>query len=524
MSTQQPSPLSLPPREALPPYLEIEAEILRRDFRRFLRAAWRIVEPRPLVHGWHMDAIAEHLGAVSAGQVRNLLVMVPPRTSKSLECSVLWPAWEWASNPGLRFLTASHEDGLATHLSGLSRKLVESPWYQERWGPGSHAAQRGHPFVQLSADTNAKGKYDTTAGGGREALGVRAGVTGKGGDRLLVDDPHDASRVEGQADRDYVRDWWDGTFFNRANDARTVARVVIMQRVHAGDLAGHLLEQGGWEVLMLPLRFDPARRCVTSLGVVDKRTTEGELLNPERMGETEARELERTMGPTKAAAQLQQAPEEGAGGVFQREWMALRWRLPETPAPADRRTIVLPSRRDFVVGCLSVDCTFKKTEGSDRVGIGIWGISRTDFRRRWLLYRRADRMSFWDTVEALRELHADPKWKGLLQATLIEDAANGQAVIETLQRIDGIPGVLAVKPLGGKRARAAAVQPQFAAGDVVVADLLEDPTVGRYVSEVAGFTGEEGRPDDEVDQTSQALLHLADLGATLAGAEALAQW
>ena len=120
---------------ARPQFLEkVDRELATRSFREFVRQAWRIIEPHtPFVPGWHIDAIVDHLEAVTHGQIRNLLINVPPRHMKSLLVSVLWPAWEWIQHPERRWLYSSYAASLSIRDSVKCRMLIESPWYQERW-------------------------------------------------------------------------------------------------------------------------------------------------------------------------------------------------------------------------------------------------------------------------------------------------------------------------------------------------------------------------------------------------------
>ena len=135
------------------PYLrdEIDRELATRRLGQFVRQAWRIVEPStPFVAGWHIDAIVEHLEAVSCGQIRNLLINVPPRHMKSLLVAVLWPAWEWIRWPERRWLYSSYAAQLSILDSVKCRRLIESPWYQARWGDR----------FALTSDQNTKGRFD----------------------------------------------------------------------------------------------------------------------------------------------------------------------------------------------------------------------------------------------------------------------------------------------------------------------------------------------------------------------------
>src|ERR1017187_4132434 len=199
---------------------EIEAELAARSLREFVRQAWPIVEPStPFVPGWHIDAIIDHLGAVSYGHIRNLLINVPPRHMKSLLVSVLWPAWEWTRSPARRWLFSSYAATLSIRDSVKCRRLLESPWYKARWG---------HVFM-LTGDQNAKMRFDNNRSGYRLSTSVGGAVTGEGGDRIVCDDPHNVADVTSDAIRKSAIDWWDIAMSTRVNDPKTSAMVIVMR-------------------------------------------------------------------------------------------------------------------------------------------------------------------------------------------------------------------------------------------------------------------------------------------------------
>ena len=159
---------------------EIDRELAGRRLAEFVRQAWGVVEPStPFVPGWHIDAIIEHLEAVSHGQIRNLLINVPPRHMKSLLVSVFWPAWEWIRWPERRWLYSSYAATLSIRDSVKCRRLIESPWYQSGWGDR----------FALTSDQNTKGRFDNSRSGYRLSTSVGGAATGEGGDRVVCDDP-----------------------------------------------------------------------------------------------------------------------------------------------------------------------------------------------------------------------------------------------------------------------------------------------------------------------------------------------
>ncbi|MEP7354202.1 MAG: hypothetical protein ABI824_13320 [Acidobacteriota bacterium] len=292
---------------------EIETELAERSLGEFVRQAWPIVEPAtPYVPGWHIDAIIEHLEAITHGQIRNLLINVPPRHMKSLLVSVFWPAWEWIRYPERRWLYSSYGAALSIRDSIKCRRLIESPWYQQRWG---------YVFA-LTSDQNTKGRFENNKSGYRIATSVGGAATGEGGDRLVCDDAHNVQEAESDSVRNGTVDWWGTVMSTRLNNPKTSSKTVVMQRCHERDLSGHLIEQGGFEHLCLPAEYE-VTKAVTSIGWSDPRTEPGQLLWPERFGPDELASLKRSLGSYGAAGQLQQRPSPAEGGLFKRHW----WRF-----------------------------------------------------------------------------------------------------------------------------------------------------------------------------------------------------
>jgi predicted phage terminase large subunit-like protein len=295
-----------------PPELEdIKRELCERSLYRFAREAWHVLEPgRPFVEGKHLKVICQRLEAVSAGYIRKLVINVPPRHTKTLIVSVIWPAWNWLRDPTKRYLCASYDLGLSLEHAMKMRRLIESPWFQERW------SER----FKMTGDQDAKKYFENDKTGYRISTSVDAGTTGKGADVVIVDDPHNVRQAESDAKRAAVIEWWTQAISTRGNDPKTVAYVIVMQRVHEEDLAGYVLDnEEDWQLLCFPARFDGERR-EDALGPYDWRTEEGELLWPERFGPREVDELARNLGPWGEAAQLQQRPVAKGGGLFQRAW------------------------------------------------------------------------------------------------------------------------------------------------------------------------------------------------------------
>jgi predicted phage terminase large subunit-like protein len=475
---------------------KVERELAARSLYEFVVQAWPVVEPStPFIEGFHIRAIVEHLEAVSRGQIRNLLINVPPRHMKSLLVSVFWPAWEWLRNPHIRYLYSSYAASLSIRDSVKCRRLIESPWYRSRW------ADR----FALTTDQNTKGRFDNNRTGYRLATSVGGAVTGEGGDRIVCDDPHNVQEAESDSIRTSTLEWWDVAMSTRQNDPKTTVMVVVMQRCHERDLAGHLLEKGNWEHLCLPAEYEGSKRK-TSIGFQDPRRQHGELLWEERFGSQEIQELKVNLGSYAAAGQLQQRPSPAGGGIFKREWFRY-WQLrganlPPVEVRLGDGTVKLvhpvdvPAKVDEQIQ--SWDCAFKDLDTSDFVVGQVWARRGGAFL---LGDQIRDRMNCPATVRAVYAL--SQQWPGTL-AKLIEDKANGSAVIQTLA--NQVPGLLPVNPQGGKIARAAAVSPLVEAGNVFLPHPSYAPWVNDFIEECIAFPN--GAHDDQVDAMTQALLRL----------------
>lgn len=494
----------------------------------FLMNGWKYIDPAPFAHGWPIEAVAEHLQAVVDGEIKRLIINIPPRCAKSSLTSVAFPAFTWAqrrvsdtSGPGVQFLHASYSQILTLRDSTKCRRLIESPWYQSLWGDR----------FQLMADQNTKSRFDNDKGGSRLSTSVGSSLTGEGGNIIVVDDPNAAQEAHSEATIATTIEWWDGALSTRLNNAKTGAFVVIQQRLGEEDLTGHILskEVGEWTHLCLPMRFEPERSFVTSIGWEDPRTEPGELLWPERFGEREVANLERQMGPWTAAGQLQQRPEPKGGGVIKREW----WQLWERDT--------FPSL-DYVIASLDTAYT-TKTE-NDYSALTIWGvfsggeqtaianrvigrdsetislIKRTyteEHPKLMLLYAWQERLELHELVlkvsESMRKFKVDK--------ILIENKAAGISVAQEIRRLYGHEdwAVQLIDPKSqDKLSRLYSVQHLFAEGLIFAPDRS---WADQVITQTSTFP--KGKHDDLVDTVSMALRHLREIGLLVRGDEFTAE-
>lgn len=291
----------------------------------FVQRAWHVVEPfDPFITGWVIQAKCDHLTAVTLGQILRLIINEPPGLAKSMIVSVLWPAWEWGPLRLLhmRYLCSSFALPNVVRDNLRMRRLVQSAWFQARW-----------PTVLVS-DQNAKLKFENDHTGFREGRPFGS-LTGGRGHRVIIDDPHSTEEAESEAHRASDKRIIKESLPSRVNDIKTSAIVAVLQRLHQQDFVGIIEELGlKYEKLILPMEFDPEKRCTTSIGFRDPRTKFGELLFEERFPRAEVEELKLSLGPYGIACQLQQEPIPRGGGLFQEHWFKV-----VDAAPADLTTV-----------------------------------------------------------------------------------------------------------------------------------------------------------------------------------------
>ena len=330
----------------------------------FIVDAWHVLEPSvEYSSGWAIDAMCEHLVAITNGEFNRFLCNVPPGMMKSLMFNVWWPAWEWGVRemPHLKSLGASYNKDYEIRDNLKLRNLITSEWYQERWG--NH--------VSLDKDQKMKTNFWLTRGGGREVKPIMS-LTGSRADRVTIDDPHSVKGAQSDSLRSDVCESFDRSATNRLVSPEKSVISVIMQRLHEDDLSGHLLkkvknQQGelvdrGFIHLSLPMEHETSRKCTTIIGFEDPRTEDKELLFPERFPKWVVDRDKAAMGEYASAGQLQQRPAPIGGGLFKDEyWMYYN---------KSEMSIV-----DFNYTFMIADTAMKIGEGNDFSVVQLWGTS-----------------------------------------------------------------------------------------------------------------------------------------------------
>ena len=451
----------------------LEAEDYARaevDLGHFIRGAWKVLEPgTPYLHNWHIDAIADHLNGVFIGQIRKLIINMPPRNLKSISATVCFPAWVWIRRPEWRILSASFSARLSTKHNMDRRTLIESDWYQRAWGSR----------FKLSGDLNMKTQFSNDHRGLMYATSVGGSVMGEGGDCILSDDPVDAKLAASDLTREKANDWRDKSFSTRLNDKKKGVEIIIMQRLHEKDLTGHVLEKKDNPEEWVTLRLEGvATKKHTIVFPVSGRKImreEGDLLHPERENARVHAQLKIDLGEAQYQAQYQQDPKPMAGGFFKPAW----WRYYDPQA--------IP--KDITEIYQFWDCAEEPGITNDWSVCATWGRSSSGF---YLLDLWRRKVAFPELQAACINLYG--KWKP--SAVVVEKKSAGTQLIQNVSAQTTLP-VLKYNPRVSKTVRAAAAQPTVQAGNCYLPKGL--PWVADFITEHELFPNSDN--DDQVDTT-----------------------
>jgi predicted phage terminase large subunit-like protein len=446
-------------------------ELMRRDFSAFARKAWSWISAgEAIAWNWHIDAIAYELERVAKAENLRLIVTIPPRNAKSKTISVIWVAWMLAQDPTRNFVCVSYSNELSGKLARDCLSIMQSHWYRELF-----------PKTVISSKRSAAMDFETTAGGGRLATSVTGTLTGRGGDIIILDDVIKPDDAHSETTRNSVNDWYQSTLASRLNDKGSGAILLVMQRLHQYDLAGMLLEGGGWHELKLPAIATEEQMIPLTRGRQFHRRP-GDLLHPERESMAVLERQKISMGSIAFQAQYQQDPVPALGSLVQEAWF-------KTYEPAS-----LPMSPGRIVQ--SWDTASKDNPHND------WSVCITALVRGkdiYLLNVLRRRMTM-PVLKAAAIEHARLFEANVL---LIEDQASGTQLIQLLRADDpaGVPSPIARRPETDKVSRMVGVSPMIEAGRVHLP--LHASWLAEFKGEVLGFPN--ARYDDQVDALSQLL-------------------
>lgn len=427
----------------------------------------------------HLQAIVDVAQRIGEGeQNMRVIINIPPQVGKSFTATEHLPSWYLGKFPDHQVMVSAYGDQLREKFGRSNRNAVANHG-REVFGRGVDPKSASMTKFHVEGR---KGMY--------YGITMRGGATGEGCNLLIIDDPiKNAEEANSQVMRDKIYNEWQSSFSTRLRDGANV--IIIMTRWHEDDLCGRLLDEGGWEHIVV--------RAICEEGDDDPMGRKvGEAIAPfpplNRTVEW-AERTKKTVGIFTWTGLYQQRPSPAGGSYFKDPWLKHYYK-------------VVPAKFDAMG--ISVDATFKKTATSDFVVIQVWGRKGSGF---YLVYNLKRRMTFTETLDELRRII---KLFPYAYVKLVEDKANGSAVIDVLSST--ISGIVPIDPDGGKETRASAVSPFFEAGNVFLPDpkstfhfegiegvkeTVSNEWVEDYQRELKNFPN--GKNDDQVDGTTQML-------------------
>jgi predicted phage terminase large subunit-like protein len=463
-STRNSQILSCPPQLMPSASMAHVNAACRTDFVSFVRKMFHVLNPNATFHmNWHICAVAYHLEMVRLGKIRRLIITLPPRSLKSIMCSVALPAFILGHDPTKRVIAASCGADLAIKHANDFRAVVNSP-----------ECRAIFPGMGISAMKNTQTEVVTTLNGFRLATSVDGALTGRGGDLMVIDDPIEALAARSQKAREHVVNWYFNTLLSRLDDKQNGAIVLVMQRLHEDDLVGVLLRSSDeWTVLSLPAFAEQDELIPIGNGQFHCRHA-GDVLHPQRASR-EVLESLRAQCEETFAAQYQQRPVPPEGAMIKRVWV--------------QRYDQLPKSGQIIQ---SWDVANKQGEENDYTVCTTWLVHENKYYLVYVLRGRFDFPTLRTKVSEHAKLHK-------ASHILIEDAGFGTALIQEIKSTDF--KVIPVKPEYDKKIRMAIQAAKFENGQVFFPK--EAPWLADLEPELFAFP--RVRHDDQVDSISQAL-------------------
>lgn len=447
---------------------------LRTDFYAFVQAMFPLISPgEPFLLNWHIEAMAHALTQVMRGEIRRLIITVPPRSLKSICASVAFPAFLLGHDPTRRIICVSYSEGLAGKHANDCRAIMRSTRYRQLF-----------PRTRISPSKDTELEVMTTARGSRLATSVGGTLTGRGGNLIVIDDPMKPQDAQSQSARDSTVQWYRNTLLSRLNNKATDPIVIVMQRLHVDDLVGNLLEQEGWTHLDLPAIAEVDQQIPLGPGRLHRRRP-GDLLHPERESHKVLEELKRNMGTVEFAAQYQQTPVPLGGNLIKWDWF--RYYEQEPYYQHGDRMIV------------SWDTAMSASELSDYSACIVALVRKGTA---YILDSFRARLDYPALKRKVIETHR--QWRGAAHKVsyelVIENKGSGMSLIQDLRQLHiyAVP----VRPDCDKVMRMSRHTAKIEAGAVLLPDYYA-PWIEDFRSEMLAFPA--GRHDDQVDAFSQAL-------------------
>jgi predicted phage terminase large subunit-like protein len=466
--------------------IAIEREACKKSFFEFVKSFWDVVIKEEPVYNWHIPFLCEELQRLSVTIVKreikpyDLVINIPPGTTKSTITTIMYPAWLWTQDASLRIITNSYSSDLSIEHSVKSRDIVTSEKYKALFSE-----------VVIRRDKSAKGAYENTSTGARYTTSTGGTITGKHAHIIISDDPLNPSQAASDADRKTANEHTKTLSSRKVNKENTPV-ITIMQRLHDKDVTGYLLEKKGASIRHICLPAELSNKV--SPPELKEKYIDG-LLDANRLNRGVLEEAKIDLGSNGYAKQFEQSPTEDGGNIIKKDWFRFI-------SPTDFERMRRGESIEFFVDTAFGD---KSREGDPT------GIIATCKIRNDLYITKAQKvyLQFPELIKFIPTFARNNSYDKM-GAIRIEPKANGLSVIQTLSAETKLNVTRTVTPKDSKETRLNAESPKIECGRVY---LIEDHWNEDFMDEIAGFPFKEH--DEYVDLIAYACnFHLPNFSQT----------
>lgn len=451
----------------------VQADECRKSLYYFVKLFWKEIIPETPIWNWHIKYLCDELQLVSQNvferkeKLYDLLINIPPGTTKSTIITIMWPAWLWSVDPTIRVISNSYSGEISTEHAMKSRDIILSDKYKKLF-----------PEVVLRRDKSGKQSYDNTKNGARYTTSTGGSITGKHAHIIINDDPQNPKQAESEAHRKQAEDHTK-TLASRKVDKAVTVTVTVMQRLHTKDVSGYLLEKKseGLKHIKLPAQITEA--TTTEPKELEKYYVDG-LLDAIRLNFNVINEAKVDLGTRGFNGQFQQNPTVEGGDIFKREWFNI--------IPLSEFSMLKSRKR--IINHFFLDTAYTAKSENDPTGILVACEIDNNI---YIINRQKWYKEFPELIKIIPEYaYAQGYTSG--STIRIEPKASGKSVIQSLKRFTKLNITETPSPVDDKKTRAYAVSPVVESGRVF---LVEGVWNSDFLDEVCGFPNSEH--DEDVD-------------------------
>ncbi len=466
---------------------ELSRALIRTDFYSFVqRVFYEVSGGQILSPNWHIHLLCDQLERARRGEIKRLIINVPPRSLKSIVVNVAFTVWLLAHNPREKVISASYSNDLADTFARDCKRVMTAPWFKELF-----------PNCIIAGDQTSAADFKTTARGGRFSTSVESTFTGRGGNFIIIDDPIKASDAMSESARNKVIEWYQHTLLSRLDNQENGVIILIMQRVHENDLTGYLLENSDeWTHIKIPEVATTDEKWTAGTTTYTRRS--GTVLHEKYMSLARAQDLQQTLGTYVWSAQYQQEPCPAEGGIIKESW--LHYYTDKTFDINNVARVFISwdtANKTGATNAYSAACVILLARDGGRHKFFLLDVVRGKWEMPDLMKQTIDLYNGWR--------HVYPGYRMPVKL-LIEDKASGTQLIQLLNAQRDSDGyrfdIDAVKPDTDKVSRLMGVSAYIENGTLQFSQ-DEKPWWSDFKKELLGFPGTKYK--DQVDALSQCI-------------------